>query len=76
VLYATAMDESNRAGFLFSATLSAPAWANANANSAVPGTLNYVEGNVSIGGETLDSKSIGNGGAETGPIVDDGKREG
>src|SRR5258708_8853272 len=47
------------AGFLFSATLSAPAWANANANSAVPGTLNYVEGNVSIGGETLDSKSIG-----------------
>src|SRR5258706_12375559 len=47
------------AGFLFSATLTAAAWANANANSAVPGTLNYVEGNVSIGGETLDSKSIG-----------------
>jgi len=47
------------ASFLFSATLSAPAWANANANSAVPGTLNYVEGKVSIGEETLDSKSIG-----------------
>ncbi|HET8922979.1 MAG TPA: FecR domain-containing protein, partial [Candidatus Acidoferrum sp.] len=47
------------ASFLFSATLSAPAWANANANSAVPGTLNYVEGKVSIGGDTLDSKSIG-----------------
>jgi hypothetical protein len=47
------------ASFLFSATLSAPAWANANANSAVPGTLNYVEGKVSMGGETLDSKSIG-----------------
>jgi hypothetical protein len=47
------------ASFLFSATLSAPAWANANANSAVPGTLNYVEGSVSMGGETLDSKSIG-----------------
>src|SRR5260370_1190324 len=47
------------ASFLFSATLTAPAWANANANSAVPGTLNYVEGKVSIGGDTLDSKSIG-----------------
>src|SRR5258705_9502328 len=47
------------ASFLFSATLSAPAWANANANSAVPGTLNYAEGKVAIGGDTLDSKSIG-----------------
>jgi len=43
------------------AILSAPAWAadNTRANSAVPGTLNYVEGQVSIGDQTLNSKSIG-----------------
>jgi uncharacterized membrane protein YgcG len=48
------------ASFLFTATLSASAWATGtNASTAVPGTLNYVEGQVSMGGQTLDSKSIG-----------------
>ena len=42
-------------GFL-AALLSAPAWA---ANPALPGTLNYVEGRVSIGTEALNAKSIG-----------------
>ena len=36
------------------------AWASVpNTNSAVPGTLNYVEGNASIGSQDLNSKSIG-----------------
>jgi hypothetical protein len=42
-------------GFL-AALLSAPAWA---ANPALPGTLNYVEGQVSIGTEALNAKSVG-----------------
>ncbi len=47
-------------GFFLAATLSAPAWAvNTNASTAVPGTLNYLEGNVSIADQTLNSKSIG-----------------
>lgn len=47
-------------GFFLTAVLSAPAWAMAtSANSALPGTLNYVEGQASIGTQTLDSKSIG-----------------
>jgi len=45
---------------ILTAILSAPALANTQgANSALPGTLNYVEGQANIGTETLDSKSIG-----------------
>jgi hypothetical protein len=48
-------------GFFLAAILSAPAWADVtSAQSAVPGTLNYVEGQVSIGDQALNSKSIGN----------------
>ena len=48
------------ASFLLAAFLSAPAWGdNSSANSALPGSLNYVEGQVSIGTQTLGSKSIG-----------------
>ena len=47
-------------GFLLAAILSTPAWAgDAGSRTAVPGTLNYVEGQVSIGDQALDSKSIG-----------------
>jgi FecR protein len=48
------------AGFFLAAILTAPAWAtDTSAKSALPGTLNYMEGKVSIGDQTLDSKSIG-----------------
>ncbi len=43
-------------GFVLAATLSVPAWA---ANAALPGTLNYVEGQASIGDQALNAKSIG-----------------
>jgi hypothetical protein len=48
-------------GSLFlAATLSAPAWGTGTSEkTAVPGTLNYVEGQVSMGSQSLDSKSIG-----------------
>jgi hypothetical protein len=47
--------------FFLAAILSAPSslLADTNSASAVPGTLNYVEGNASIGSEALNSKSIG-----------------
>lgn len=47
-------------GFFLAALLSAPAWADVtSAKTAVPGTLNYVEGQASIGDQALNSKSIG-----------------
>ena len=52
-------------GFL-AALLSAPAWA---ANPALPGTLNYVEGTVSIGTEALNAKSVGSTNLETGQTI-------
>jgi hypothetical protein len=39
--------------------LSVPALADTNSKTAVPGTLNYVEGQANIGDQTLNSKSIG-----------------
>src|SRR6516164_6028979 len=46
--------------FFLAAILSTPAWATStSANAALPGTLNYVEGQVSIGTQALDSKFIG-----------------
>jgi hypothetical protein len=47
-------------GFFLAAILSARAWADvASAKTAVPGTLNYVEGQVSMGDQALNSQSIG-----------------
>ncbi len=49
------------------AVLSLPAYAsNAGANAAVPGSLNYVEGQASMGAKALDSKSIGTAELRTG----------
>src|SRR5579864_5598819 len=58
--------------------LCAPAWAEtANAKAAVPGTLNYVEGQVSIGNQALNSKSIGNAELQPGEslVTEKGKAE-
>jgi hypothetical protein len=43
-------------GLLASGFLSVPLW---GADTARPGTLNYVEGQASLGTQTLDAKSIG-----------------
>ncbi len=43
-------------GLVLAAILTAPAW---GANSALPGTLNYVEGQATLGGQKLDAKSVG-----------------
>jgi hypothetical protein len=54
------------ASFFLAALLSAPAWA---ANQALPGTLNYVEGQAAIGDQTLDAKSIGSVELQTGETL-------
>lgn len=46
--------------FFLAAIFSAPAWADtASAKTATPGTLNYVEGQASIGDQALNSQSVG-----------------
>jgi FecR protein len=46
--------------FFLAVILSAPAWGTkTDAHSALPGTLNYVEGQAAIGALTLDAKSVG-----------------
>ena len=47
-------------GLLLAMLLAVPiSFADANKNPAIPGTVNYVEGEVSIGAQDLSSKSIG-----------------
>jgi FecR protein len=48
------------AGPFLAVILSAPAFAAPDANSALPGTLNYVEGQAYIGQDSLGANSIGN----------------
>ncbi len=58
------------------ATLCAPAFGQ-SANPAGPGTLNYVEGQVSLEGQALSSKSVGSAELQTGQVLQtaDGKAE-
>jgi FecR-like protein len=61
------------------ALLSVPAWGSYadKRQSAVPGTLNYVEGQASMGDQSLDSKAIGSATLEAGQVLEtgDGKAE-
>jgi hypothetical protein len=53
------------------ATLSATAFA-ANANQARPGTLNYVEGQASVAGQSLNAQSIGKAELQPGQTLETG----
>ncbi|MGB2641908.1 MAG: hypothetical protein WBG02_15670 [Candidatus Acidiferrum sp.] len=60
-------------GLLLTASLTAPAWAvDTSTNSAVPGTLNYVEGQVSMDGQTLGARSIGSAQVQAGESLNTG----
>ena len=61
-------------GFVLAATLSVPAWA---ANAALPGTLNYVEGQASVADQSLNAKQIGSVELQPGQKLDtdNGKAE-
>jgi len=67
------------ASLFLAALLSAPAWASniASSNSAVPGTLNYVEGQAYFDDQPLDHNSIGKTTLEVGQSLstDRGKAE-
>jgi hypothetical protein len=66
------------AGLFLAAVLSVPAWGmNASPNSAVPGTVNYVEGQAYAGGQQLDQNSIRNTTLKVGQSLstDNGKVE-
>ncbi len=60
---------------LFLAAMVAPAWANLPQNSGPgrPGAVNYVEGQASINGQTLDAKSVGSVELEQGQTLATGK---
>jgi hypothetical protein len=62
---------------LLAALLSVPAWSDTDNRQAVPGTLNYVEGQASIGDQTLDSKAIGTAELGNGQVLEtkNGKAE-
>jgi len=52
-------------GFLV-AVLSVPVYADTDKHSATPGTVNYIEGQVSVGNQSLDSKAVGSVGLQAG----------
>ena len=54
------------ASFFLAAILSAPAW---GATPALPGTVNYVEGQASIGSQALNAKSVGSTTLEAGQTL-------
>src|SRR5579885_1837855 len=61
-------------GFL-AALLSLPAVGadtDTSRRTAVPGTLNYVEGQASIENQTLDSKDVGNASLQNGQVLETG----
>ena len=53
-------------GFFLAAILSAPAF---GANTPLPGTLNYVEGQAQIGSEDLSAKSVGSADLRAGQTI-------
>jgi hypothetical protein len=53
--------------FALAGILAIPSWANPN--PARPGTLNYVEGQVSIGSAAVDSKSVGSAELDAGQVL-------
>ena len=61
------------ASLLLAAVLSAPAWgANTDTKAAIPGTLNYVEGQASIGDQPLQSNDIGSAQLQAGQTLSTG----
>jgi len=66
-----------RIGFgscFLAALLTLPMWGETNENrhTAMPGTLNYVEGQASIGDQTLDAHAVGNADLQDGQVLETG----
>jgi FecR protein len=56
------------------ALLTIPMWGSETTDrrTAMPGTLNYVEGQASIGDQTLDSHAVGNADLQNGQVLETG----
>ena len=55
------------------ALLSVPAWStDTDKHNAVPGTLNYLEGQASIGNQSLNPKDVGSAGLQEGDVLETG----
>jgi len=70
--------KATAASFFLAAILVVPALgANSDTHSALPGTVNYVEGQASIGNEMLDAQSVGVAELQTGQTLttENGKAE-
>jgi hypothetical protein len=61
-------------GCFLAALLTVPAWGaeTYDTHTAIPGTLNYVEGQASMGGQTLDSHAVGNANLQNGQVLETG----
>jgi len=62
-------------GIVLATLLSLPAWgadSNNDRRTAMPGTLNYVEGQASIGDQNLDTKSVGQAELQNGQVLSTG----
>src|SRR5579884_1296613 len=59
---------------VLAALLAVPTWGSetANTRTAMPGTLNYVEGQASIGDQTLNSQAVGNASLDNGQVLQTG----
>lgn len=65
--------KATAASFFLAAILVVPALgANSDTHSALPGTVNYVEGQASIGNEMLDAQSVGSAELQTGQTLSTG----
>jgi hypothetical protein len=60
------------ASSILAVILSASAFAASDAHSALPGTLNYVEGQANIGSDTLNAGSVGSAMLEPGQTLNTG----
>lgn len=60
--------------WFLAALLTAPLWGSTTdtRRTATPGTLNYVEGEASIGDQTLDSQAVGNAELQNGQVLETG----
>jgi hypothetical protein len=65
--------------FFLAALWSMPAWGDSSSDrhTAMPGTLNYVEGQASMGNQALDAKAVGSADLAVGQVLatDNGKAE-
>ena len=78
IMWLSLVKKATIASFVLTAALMVPTWcANSDTHTALPGTLNYLEGQASIGNEALNAKSVGSTELQAGQTLttENGKAE-